>query len=64
MFPVNVSKWKQFSFLLIVLCTMLSFTIAQDIIGCGGFVKSKVQINVSIVEVIVVFLVLAKCLRE
>ena len=41
-----------FYFILIVLCPMFSFTIAQDIIGCGGFVESEVQINLSVVEVI------------
>ena len=34
------------TFLLLICCTE-----SQDILGCGGFVKSEVEINFSMVEV-------------
>lgn len=30
---------------------MASFAMAQDVVGCGGFVQSDVEINYSLIEV-------------
>ena len=37
--------------LIIVLGHLIKFALPQDIIACGGFVKSKVEINYSLIEV-------------
>ena len=45
---LNLKEYCAFIFtiLLLVCCTE-----SQDILGCGGFVKSEVEINFSMVEV-------------
>ena len=35
----------------ILVCCLMKQSIAQEIIGCGGFVKSEVEINFSLIEV-------------
>ena len=36
---------------LVVVFNMASLVSAQDVVGCGGFVQSDVEINYSLVEV-------------
>ncbi len=43
-----------FQFVVVFYCIVsfcTRFVVTQDIIGCGGFVKSEVEINFSLIEV-------------
>ena len=48
-------------YIFVYLCFNVKNVTAQDVLGCGGFVKSEVEINFSLVEVkIARFLILLK----
>lgn len=50
----NFKKMFRFAFFLGIFVTLgylSTFCASQDILGCGGFVKSEVEINFSLVEV-------------
>jgi len=38
-------------FCVIFCCGNVEITYSQDIVGCGGFIKSEVEINFSVIEV-------------
>ena len=40
-----------FVIILLSVYSLIPQVITQDIIGCGGFVKSEVEINFSVIEV-------------
>jgi len=40
--------------LTLIFCSLFAYCRAQDILGCGGFIKSEVEINFSIIEVNIV----------
>ena len=35
----------------LVFCSVIAITDSQDIVGCGGFIISEVEINFSVIEV-------------
>lgn len=49
--PMDVKLSKIWHVLLMLVFKMASLVVAQDVVGCGGFVQSDVEINYSLIEV-------------
>ena len=53
--------WVKLQVFCLVFCCIKETTDSQDIVGCGGFIKSEVEINFSVIEACTCCLDFAVC---